>query len=67
VVALHWDELVVAAGLLVLGVVDLRLFAFVEEELAEVEALPPPGLHTRHAVSRLSFASVSVASHPVSA
>lgn len=33
--------------------------------LAEVVALPPPGLHTRHAVSALSFASVSVATHPV--
>ena len=67
VVALHWDELVVAAGLLALGVVDFRLFVSVEEELAGEVALPPPGLQTRQAVRPRSFASVSVASHPVCA
>jgi len=67
VVALHCDELVDAAGLLVLGVVDLRLFVSVEEELAGVVALPPPGLQTKQGVSPRSLASVSVASHPVSA
>jgi len=66
-VALHCDELVVAAGLLALGVVDFRLFVSVEEELAGVAALPPPGLHTKQAVSPRSFASVSVAAHPVCA
>jgi hypothetical protein len=67
VVALHCDELVDAAGLLVLGVVDLRLFVSVEEELGLVPLSAPPGLHTRHAVSPLSFASVSVAAQPVCA
>jgi hypothetical protein len=57
---------VVAAGLLVLGVVDIRLFVSLEEE-AGVVAFPPPGLQTRHAVSPRSLASVSVAAHPVCA
>ena len=66
-VALHCDELVVAARFHIFGVVDLRLFVSAEEELVGVLVLPPPGLHTRHAVSFLSLASVSVASQPVCA
>lgn len=59
--------LVVAAGLLELGVVDLRLFVSVEDELPGVEELPPPVLQTKHAVSPRSLASESVAAQPVCA
>lgn len=67
VVALHCDELVVDAGLLVLGVVDLRLFVSVEDEVGGVAELPPPGLQNRPAVSPFSFASVIVDPHTICA